>query len=100
MENDENLSGDGCCIFFPEDVDESLIQSLIGRKNLDIFHATRVNDLGNIIKGKCLISLDVDELNSIIDPISNTKEFLMIGEDDINLANTSITILAFPVKRI
>ena len=86
-------------VFFPKDVDKEWMYFLTG-KNVDIFNAIRQSTNDEVKEGIGLISLGDDVIQTIIDGVYISKDYIIMGIGNISLVGTSITIEALIVETI
>lgn len=86
-------------VFFPKGTNKDWIWAMT-RKNVDLFNVIRQNMNDDIQEGIGLISLSDIEVQCIIDMVNVSKELVIIGEDEISLVGTSITMQAIIVDTI
>jgi hypothetical protein len=89
-------------VWFPKNADREWIYAMT-RKSVDIFNMIREDDRSETKKveeGIGLISLDDAEVQSIIDGINFSKDFIIVGEDDVSLTGTNIVIPALIIEKI
>lgn len=86
-------------IFFPKSINKDWIWAMT-RKNVDLFNVIRQNMNDDIQEGIGLIALSDIEVQCVIDMVNVSKDYVIVGEDDISLAGTSIQITALIVDTI
>lgn len=95
----EDIGYDTNNVFFPKNVPKEWIYTTI-RKNVDIFNMVRQDGNDKIIDGIGLISLSSEEIQSIIDCIKTSKDYIIVGEDFVQLLNTDIEVDALIINTI
>ena len=89
---------DACNVFFVEDVEDKLIYEMI-RKNVDILHGYRiVNNVEE--KGKVVVCIDDDDIKKVEQAVQQSKEYCCVGDGEVNLTGTTISVEALIVEKV
>lgn len=86
-------------VFFPADININSIYTTI-RKNIDIFKMIRKVNNHETEEGIGLISLDEAEVQSIIDRINTSKDYIIMGEDTVTFVGTTLSVDALIIEKI
>jgi tmRNA-binding protein len=89
-------------VWFPKDTNKEWIYEMT-RKNIDIFNMIRedtYHETKRVEEGIGLVSLDDTEIQAIIDGVNLSRSFITMGEDEVSLTGTNITIQALIIEKI